>query len=73
MVPERGDGKLFSAGILPGDLIAGGRFNLMSSMCWTEQETKDVNKLIYGKNGSGQKRNGSTIMVMGIPGPLQVI
>ncbi len=38
--------------ILPGDLIAGARFNLMTSMCWTEEESKAVNKLIYGKNGS---------------------
>jgi formate C-acetyltransferase len=38
--------------LLPGDLIAGGRFNLMTSMCWTEQETKEVNQLIYGKMGS---------------------
>lgn len=38
--------------ILPGDLIAGARFNLMTSMCWREQEAKAVNKLIYGKNGS---------------------
>ena len=38
--------------ILPGDLIAGGRFNLMTSMCWTEQEAKVVNKLIYGKKGA---------------------
>ncbi len=41
--------------ILPGDLIAGGRFNLMTSMCWTEKEAKAVNKLIYGKNGSRAK------------------
>jgi len=41
--------------ILPGDLIAGGRFNMMTSMCWTEEETKAVNKLIYGKNGSRAK------------------
>ena len=38
--------------ILPGDLIAGARFNLMTSMCWAEQDAKAVNKLIYGKNGS---------------------
>ena len=38
--------------VLPGDLIVGGRFNIMSSMCWTEEETKAVNKLIYGKKGS---------------------
>jgi len=41
--------------LLPGDLIAGGRFNVMTSMCWTEKETREVNKLIYGKNGSRAK------------------
>jgi Pyruvate-formate lyase len=41
--------------LLPGDLIAGGRFNIMTSMCWTEQETKEVNQLIYGKKGSRAK------------------
>jgi formate C-acetyltransferase len=41
--------------LLPGDLIAGGRFNIMTSMCWTEQETKKVNQLIYGKKGSRAK------------------
>jgi formate C-acetyltransferase len=41
--------------LLPGDLIAGGRFNMMTSMCWTEQETKEVNQLIYGKKGSRAK------------------
>ncbi len=38
--------------ILPGDLIAGARFNLMTSMCWNEKEAKAVDQLIYGKNGS---------------------
>jgi trans-4-hydroxy-L-proline dehydratase len=41
--------------LLPGDLIAGGRFNVMTSMCWTEEETKEVNRLIYGKKGSRAK------------------
>jgi formate C-acetyltransferase len=41
--------------LLPGDLIAGGRFNMMTSMCWTEQETREVNQLIYGKKGSRAK------------------
>jgi pyruvate-formate lyase len=41
--------------LLPGDLIAGGRFNMMTSMCWTERETKEVNRLIYGKKGSRAK------------------
>ena len=38
--------------ILPGDLIAGGRFNLQTSKCWTKQEAKLRDKLIYGKNGA---------------------
>ncbi len=38
--------------ILPGDLIVGARFNLMTSMCWNEKEAKAVDQLIYGKNGS---------------------
>ena len=41
--------------LLPGDLIAGGRFNVMTSMCWTKQESEEVNKLIYGKKGSRAK------------------
>ena len=41
--------------LLPGDLIAGGRFNVMTSMCWTEEETREVNRLIYGKKGSRAK------------------
>ena len=28
---------------------------MMTSMCWTEQETKEVNQLIYGKKGSRAK------------------
>lgn len=38
--------------ILPGDLIAGGRFNLQTSKCWTKQEAKLRDKLIYGKKGA---------------------
>jgi len=38
--------------ILPGDLIAGARFNLQTSKCWTKQEAKNRDKLIYGKNGA---------------------
>lgn len=41
--------------LLPGDLIAGSRFNMMTSMCWTKEETRAVNRLIYGKNGSRAK------------------
>jgi formate C-acetyltransferase len=40
--------------ILPGDLIAGGRFNLMSSTCLTKQEAKAYAKAVYGKGGTRQ-------------------
>lgn len=38
--------------ILPGDLIAGGRFNIMTSACLTEKETRQRDSLVYGPNGS---------------------
>ncbi len=38
--------------ILPGDLIAGARFNIQTSMCWTKAEAKERDKLIYGKSGA---------------------
>ncbi|MCP4691682.1 MAG: hypothetical protein GY859_26785, partial [Desulfobacterales bacterium] len=38
--------------ILPGDLIAGGRFNILTSMCLTEKEQKKYNKKILGKKGA---------------------
>jgi len=38
--------------ILPGDLIAGARFNVQTSMCWTEEEAKKRDGLIYGKRGA---------------------
>lgn len=41
--------------ILPEDLIAGGRFNLMASRCWTKSEAVERNKLIHGKNGVRKK------------------
>lgn len=37
--------------ILPGDLIAGARFNVMASRCWSKAEAQARNKLIFGKNG----------------------
>jgi formate C-acetyltransferase len=37
--------------ILPGDLVAGGRFNVQTSKCWSEREAKERDRLIYGKNG----------------------
>ncbi|MGC9323573.1 MAG: pyruvate formate lyase family protein [Desulfomonilia bacterium] len=38
--------------LLPGDLIAGARFNVQTSMCWTKEEAKQRDALIYGKNGA---------------------
>lgn len=38
--------------ILPGDLIAGARFNLQSSMCLSERENKKREKRVKGKNGA---------------------
>lgn len=40
--------------ILPGDLLAGARFNMMTSNCWTREETKKHDALIYGKKGARQ-------------------
>lgn len=41
--------------ILPGDLIAGAKFNIMASRCWTEDEAKERDGLIYGKDGAREK------------------
>lgn len=41
--------------ILPGDLLAGARFNLMASRCLTDEEAKGRNGVIYGKNGARAK------------------
>lgn len=38
--------------ILPGDLLAGGRFNIQTSTCLTEKETKERDSLVYGPDGS---------------------
>jgi pyruvate-formate lyase len=38
--------------VLPGDLIAGGRFNIQTSACLTEKETRERDKLVYGPKGS---------------------
>ncbi|MBA4369824.1 MAG: hypothetical protein C0403_19525, partial [Desulfobacterium sp.] len=41
--------------ILPGDLIAGGRFNVQTSLCLNQQEQKQYDKLTAGKNGARDK------------------
>ena len=38
--------------ILPGDLLAGGRFNIWASRCWNKDETKARDKLIQGRRGA---------------------
>ena len=38
--------------ILPGDLIAGARFNLQTSACWNKEETDERDRLIEGKDGA---------------------
>ncbi len=37
--------------VLPGDLIAGGRFNIQASCCMTEREVKERDALVYGPKG----------------------
>jgi len=41
--------------ILPGDLIAGGRFNIMTSACLNRSEARHHHKRVYGKNGTRRK------------------
>jgi len=38
--------------ILPGDLLAGARFNVQTSLCFTQDESKAWQKLVKGKNGA---------------------
>ncbi|HPI91716.1 MAG TPA: pyruvate formate lyase family protein [Deltaproteobacteria bacterium] len=37
--------------ILPGDLIAGTRFNVQTSLCWTRKEARERNRLVLGPKG----------------------
>jgi formate C-acetyltransferase len=38
--------------VLPGDLVAGGRFNVETSMCLTKAEAKEFDRLVSGKGGA---------------------
>ncbi|MBT3219970.1 MAG: hypothetical protein HN348_12845 [Proteobacteria bacterium] len=38
--------------VLPGDLLAGGRFNIFASRCWTKKESKRRDRLISSKKGA---------------------
>ncbi len=42
--------------VLPGDLLAGGRFNLMTSLCLTESETAARAERLWGSKDSGGLR-----------------
>ena len=41
--------------ILPGDLIAGGRFNLQTSLCLNRKEQREFDRTVIGKNGARRK------------------
>ncbi len=38
--------------ILPGDLVAGGRFNILASRCWKRDEVKGRDKELLGSRGT---------------------
>ena len=38
--------------ILPGDLLAGSRFNIQASRCWNKKEAQERDKRIYGRKGA---------------------
>jgi formate C-acetyltransferase len=38
--------------ILPGDLVAGARFNILASRCWTEAEARDRDHRVNGPDGA---------------------
>jgi formate C-acetyltransferase len=38
--------------ILPGDLLAGSRFNIQTSLCLTEREARKFDSLVLGKHGA---------------------
>ena len=41
--------------ILPGDLLAGARFNIQTSMCFTKEESNEWLQAVRGKNGARAK------------------
>jgi formate C-acetyltransferase len=38
--------------VLPGDLVAGARFNILASRCWTEAEARARDRLVNGPDGA---------------------
>ncbi len=41
--------------MLPGDLLAGARFNVQTSFCLNEKEAREYDRLVIGKNGARSK------------------
>ena len=41
--------------ILPGDLIAGGRFNIQTSLCLSKKEQREFDQAVLGKKGARAK------------------
>ncbi len=41
--------------IFPGDLLAGARFNALTSLCLNQKEAADYDRLTIGRNGARQK------------------
>ena len=38
--------------VLPGDLLAGARFNILASRCWNEEEARERDRLVIGPEGA---------------------
>ncbi len=38
--------------VLPGDLVAGGRFNILASRCWTKAEARGRDREVMGPSGA---------------------
>mgnify|MGYP000889109549 CR=1 FL=1 len=52
--------------IFPGDLLAGSRFNVLTSTCFNKKEAKEFWKRVYGKNGTRQVSYGFITTAMEI-------
>jgi formate C-acetyltransferase len=44
--------RLLPRDILPGDLLAGSRFNIQTSLCLNEAEAKEYDRLVLGRDGA---------------------
>jgi formate C-acetyltransferase len=55
--------------ILPGDLLAGGKFNLRTSRCWTQEEAEARMAMIEGENGARARHLEYNLRGYGSCGP----